>query len=420
MFIVIQFPLLDARAFVGENTATLNCPAWPAPQPDSDFVRSFGIVRRRRQGGLSGWVGEERICEARHALRFAKSGLKYTHPAAAELADSTNIRVAFRRFYCDGLAVAKLEVGLAVGSALNSITFGDLLSGDEPFDEPPAPTVAGVLEHIGHMPVSLPNPWGRPLSCELLQAGKPLARLYAASSSKTHLGPDQYQPWWVKAGAPLVWIESEQAGELDTLPGKNTLWQDQNGRMLLHGRLPGSPARLWGAPQQGFAPRDLRELRIYLCRLHAEKECLNLLLALLNSDRINVAPRSPLSDTLQLYLNTATARIARLGARPIVANESPIGALARQVDDSASPGEVSSILQLLQRIDVRKNILRKVEETLQPRVEIHIDTRGGAYVAGPLTVGGDFVAGDKTVTTPPPPVPGDTAPGLPPAADSSS
>src|ERR1051325_2574300 len=51
MLLSIQFPFCDSRPFLPSGDTILDVPQWPAPTPDSDFVRGFGIVKRRRLGG---------------------------------------------------------------------------------------------------------------------------------------------------------------------------------------------------------------------------------------------------------------------------------------------------------------------------------------------------------------------------------
>ena len=50
------------------------------------------------------------------------------------------------------------------------------------------PLTRQFFEHFLRLPVSVPVPQGRPVRCELWQAGKHLAALYLASSSATEAG----------------------------------------------------------------------------------------------------------------------------------------------------------------------------------------------------------------------------------------
>ena len=98
MLLFLQFPLAELRSFLNQKTSRLPSPAFPLPEPDRDFIRSFGGVRKRRKGGVEDWVGEETFCHAGRALRFADP----TSP----------LKCAFRRILNDGRAVVRFEVGL--------------------------------------------------------------------------------------------------------------------------------------------------------------------------------------------------------------------------------------------------------------------------------------------------------------------
>ena len=102
MLLSIQFPIADARRFL-DKPERLGTPIWPHPSPDSEFIRFFGAIRNRPLGGLAGWIGEDPICKANRALLLSKNpSLIEGHKPA---------HVAFRRFYFDGWAVGKYEIG---------------------------------------------------------------------------------------------------------------------------------------------------------------------------------------------------------------------------------------------------------------------------------------------------------------------
>src|SRR5262245_9945923 len=68
MLLTIQFPIADSRKFI-DRTGVLLVPKWPSPDPDREFVRYFGKIKSRKQGGIPTF-GENAICEARQAVRF--------------------------------------------------------------------------------------------------------------------------------------------------------------------------------------------------------------------------------------------------------------------------------------------------------------------------------------------------------------
>ena len=107
MLIVLQFPLADVRMFVTEDVKRLAKPVWSAIQPDQDFIRSFGVIRTRRRGGLTGWVSEENLCIAERALRILRT------EESAALFQRPGWRLAFRTLYVDDYVAVKYEIGIA-------------------------------------------------------------------------------------------------------------------------------------------------------------------------------------------------------------------------------------------------------------------------------------------------------------------
>src|SRR5262249_22738640 len=100
MLISIQYPFADARSFIAGDGGRLTFPHWATPDSETEFVRGFGGISVRRLGGAS-VGGEHRHCDAQWAVRFSKPGLGHDRYCAV------------RRFYSDGNAFAKFELGIA-------------------------------------------------------------------------------------------------------------------------------------------------------------------------------------------------------------------------------------------------------------------------------------------------------------------
>ncbi len=106
MLLTAQFPLADCRFFLS-GTGVLPRPSWPRPLvQQGQFVRSFGPTEIRPLGGLDSWIGESIICNAHRALQFEHLP-RYVDATGQD----QSLRLAFQRFYGDGLAVAKFELG---------------------------------------------------------------------------------------------------------------------------------------------------------------------------------------------------------------------------------------------------------------------------------------------------------------------
>ena len=346
MLFTVQFPLADSRGFLERETYALDAPAWLTPLPGVDFVRSFGMVRRRPRGGLSGWLGEGVICEAERALRF-----RLLQPYAVTDEEKVLFKVVFRRFYFDGLAVGKFEVGIAAWDHSD----GALTAAQS----------EGLFNHLLRCPVAIPDPTGEEHRCELWQAGERLADLYRISTTETAVleDPGVPQRWWVTAGEPVALLTHNAYDEELQIPFRGRfipLGQFQAGNLSYHWvPLNGRQIGLWVIGEE-WQSDWLRELRIFLLRLHAEREVFRLVLRQLATGRIDVQPRSEASNALQYYLNEATRHIRRLQNHADERAATDTAELARSAEDFINPGERDALLQALQAIDVRKNILRKV------------------------------------------------------------
>lgn len=346
MLVTIQFPFADARRFI-QNSGRLHLPGWPLPTPDSEFVRSFGSIRIRKCGGVGGWIGENEICEADRAIRFCNNLSLVDHILSLSIV----LRSAFRRFYFDGWAVGKYEVGICPKES-NQLHLDRI-------------QCRKLINHIAQLPVCIKNDSTKSVKCELLQAGKELARLYAKSTTK-HSSNQVSDDAWVRPGLPLMFLHYE-ATESVQIPfwAKPVPLSKHYGMQLFHCLFPysGSNIRLWilGGSDYFSRPKDSRTLRICLLRLHAEHECLRLILRALMASDITTISRTKEADDLQHYLNTATARIGKLENQSAKHFDSGIVELARESLNIISPGQREALLNTLERLDIRKNIFRKVE-----------------------------------------------------------
>ncbi|MFC1718223.1 hypothetical protein ACFL6S_31495 [Candidatus Poribacteria bacterium] len=304
---------------------------------------------------MKGWVGENLICEAKRAIRFDAGMPPYIDPKTDY---RVPLRIVFRRLYFDGFAVGKYELGLAIPRG----TDFSMHQTEELFN------------HIFQIPITIPNPLGEPKHSQLWKAGKDLAELYLLSSFHTTEMQRETEKFWVQNCSPLIMLVYNKDHDNIRFPfwGKSLelaatdLGDEIN---LSHHIIPygGQRIRMWTIREQRNG--SARKLRIFLLRLYAEKECLKRILRNIETQKIQISPRSGNSDLLQEYLNTATRRINRFEANSDkLFEEAEIGELARQVEEAISPGESDALLTVLQKIDVRKNVYNKIETFLNQRI----------------------------------------------------
>jgi hypothetical protein len=316
MLLNFTIPLADVRPFLDVDTHRLREPAWPRPAlARQRFLRGFGSVRPRPQGGVDGWDGESMFCDAAGALRFHVTlGLRPLSVPTGRI----NLSCAYRRLYADGRGCARVDLGIVLsGAGLTNLTSKDLIH------------VAG---QVLTLPVSVRvGPKNR--TCLLGEAGPPIAASYLAASSKAGLRPDQQsRNWWVTEGVPFTTIELESHqlpsdngfAPVDALllppslsvhgavqPPPPTLWYTQ--RIVFNQRMV-----LWLVPR---APRGtllfqhLRRARLHLVRLQTELQCVQWVLAYLGSGRLSLpdgeeAPGSS-DERLRRYLSDALGLLTR-------------------------------------------------------------------------------------------------------------
>jgi hypothetical protein len=367
MLLSIQFPFADTRAFLEEDVGLLGIPNWPQAIADVDFVRCFGIVRERPLRVPTAWVGENPICKAHRALRFAKA------PVCKTSIDKITIplRIAYRHFYFDGLATGKFEVGLA-SQCFRYRTLTRRAARE-------------MFYQILRFPVKIPNFWEKLTEVPLWRAGKPLAQLYANSSVlSSHISKQQERS--VCSFTPtLVLIEEEQdkdipapfSGQLiSTMPFLNDNFSASHHTINIDGAI----INLWVIREYKFSTfSSVRALRTCLLRLSSEYACLSYILRSIGTMDIVVKPRSKASQILQLYLDHAINVILRKESR---IEEFTYGIefveAARELIEFSNPGEHYALVTAfrkaeiqLEQFDLRPNIKRKAKSFIEKMIVAH-------------------------------------------------
>lgn len=395
MLLVIQFPIADIRPFISDETGKLNHPLWPIPENDQDFMRSMGTIRPRWRGGLTGWVGENNICKADNAIRFC--GL----PPYIDNNSQKHIpfRVAYKRFYYDGLTVAKFEIGIYTPNLWKYVVNGEFSSNQ----------VKELISHFVNLKVRIPNPLGEITKTSLLTAGKYLAKLYLSSSTSTeYTKSNETKDWWVQSCKPILLIEQRRYLESEIsfpLWGKNIplskeiylslfshilninglnlrIWRIRQDRIHHRSEYKSSMEyQIKAQENEKLSDKKSRDLRIYLLRLHAERECIRKVLKNIADKHINIEAKSELSERLQFYLNVATRRISKLTLKIDQAETTEVEEIAREADETIFAGERDAILNTLASLDIRKNIFHKVKHFVN-QIIIQENIMGDKYIVG--------------------------------------
>ena len=352
MLLVIQFPFTDLRGFL-DGTGRLDRPAWPIPSPDVEFVRFCGAVRYRKLGGLCGWVGENEMCEAHRSLQL--SCCPKVNDARSGKVFST--RIAFRRLYFDGLAVGKFELGISTRTRKNVALSKH--------------AVKDLVNSFLNMPVRLRECESDFRECLLGHSAQYVARLYYYATTKSK--DEQItssNAWMICPGIPLLFLECQSYENVPAPYWSRKVEINDYDLDLYNCLVPfyGKYFRLWLLHNYSYSISGLeaaRRLRIYLLRLHAEHESLRLVLSNIISENIAIQSRTKLSDNLQCYLNMAIRRIGILDSKFSNQFEDEICEIARESMHTIIPGQRDELIDVLERINMRKNIFKKVKDYIK-------------------------------------------------------
>jgi hypothetical protein len=407
MFLALQFPFADLREFVGEECGRLVSQNISlSNNVGKDFIRSSGRVERRRKGGLKGWPGEDLFCGGKLALRFPN------HLGDMEFGSGSVKGVVvdtFRRFYSAG-PVARFEVGVQV-----NVRYKD-------FDESYAPDWFSFLRDVLQIPMhkrnlspkspsanQMPKPAksvkgievNHPKKVNLIHARDFLAHHYLTATTNRQLQPQiELQPWWYCPGTPALIVEVEEPYWLPTmLPHtRHVLDVAEAGASIFHTWLDfdDQPCSAWILAMGEGDPDAVRRLRVCLTRMHAERECLNLVLAHIGTGpgyKLKLRDNLDQLDAVQCYLENALPSILKTMRFGI--NQAPLFEVAHDAFGIALEGQETKLehmgWQLAEKV---KTYIRRVEDKAKVSTNIY-----GDNVETKIQMDNVSVTGDITIVT---------------------
>ncbi|MBV5329337.1 MAG: hypothetical protein JZU65_17235 [Chlorobium sp.] len=355
MFLALQFPFADLRQFIGEESGRLSTPKVSLPQNiGKDFIRTSGLVKRRRKGGVKEWAGEELYCNGELALRFPNrlGDIQFgTGSLTGAVVDT------FRRFHSSGV-VARFEVALQL-----SLKYQNLSAVTAPEWFSFMRDVLQITMHKRNIPQKIGSMQGsqktelglqRKVSTrvKLINAGKFLAQHYLAATTNRQLVPQvETQPWWYYPGKPALVVEIKEPYSLPkALPHmRHVLDLPEASASIFHTWLDfdNQPCSAWFVAMGEGDPDTVRRLRIHLTRLHAERECLNIVLANIGTDpgcKLKLGHDLTQSDAIKAYLDEALASIQK--PKRFGINQAPIFKAAHDAFGIALEGEAATLQQM--------------------------------------------------------------------------
>jgi hypothetical protein len=282
MHVILQIPIFDFRAATSFAQAKLTNPSWPLPLLNrKPFMRQFGTVRPRINGGVEDWIGEEYFCEANHALKYVALQNQRFKTGNRSLL----LRNIYKRLFSDGKFLNKIELGLR-----NADFYPDTTA-ESPIE------LKLLFKHYLQLPVRVGTK-----QMPLLKAGPALADLFFKATSRHSEAKNELAAALVRDGEPCLFaiVKNDEhyaipreAKLIDTYTLDNS-----DATIQLYGYtiyLDGYYIKSWiiRIPRQGFLPRTpanaiLRKLRINLMRIHAEKEIIKGLLNAVQQKHLDI------------------------------------------------------------------------------------------------------------------------------------
>lgn len=294
LLVTFQFPIADARPFASKADLRLALPDWPELKTglNPQFVHYFGKATERFREPDEAWPDEIKFIRARRGLRFDRletnnillQGIKFKP------------KCAFRRLFCDGQSVTRMEVGISNYSRFSyDVKIEEVL------------TAVGSLCDIPTVVKS--NNTTSPLP--ILKQGKNLATLFATASKNSFTDNQALGFQLVEAADPLILVELNSDKEISNFPSPmpegliSMNSESINGAKAFFCRLETKVGMVstWILEKGGATHGQLRSLRLCLLRLHAEREVLDLIIKKIHRGHLLNPPNEEAADRLDRYFN---------------------------------------------------------------------------------------------------------------------
>lgn len=351
----MQYPLTDVRKYISHSIDLLPRPNWPSPAPYSDFVRYFGGVRHRGKGGVTGWVGENEICDAHNALRLMSNILPYQHDLGL-----IRIRCVARHLYFNGQGVGKHEMVFLTKS--RHILFTRAKETNEFFG------------HILQTPASIRLPDETVIKGNLYSIRKHLANLFLYASSERKEFHKLKNKDWIYAGEPLILCELEKTERMNLGVGVKGQKYEKIGITVYQKWISFGNTRVrllvFQLDDTSIETRQkARLLRICLMRLHAEFESIRHISELLDGKVIVPVRGTDQSEALQLYLNRTATNIFRARDKARKIDESAdLLSLVLSMSDVLNPGQREAFFENLRRYEIRVQLINKWQKVFADQI----------------------------------------------------
>lgn len=299
VFVVIQFPIADARRFVDAPPNYLLRPNWKVPRVGivNDYVWGFGRVAYRSAEVDPAWSDEAFYGLAASAVRLPT--LVQRQIKLPSGATPATVSCRFRRLFHDGTCVARVEVGFQLRPSLTALT---------PLD------VEAAVSYLLGMPSVVPEADEPTRTRQLIFQGSRLAGRYRDASTPITL---RRFPALVAAGNPVVLVDNTNNAPVTLPKGIEDASAATSGQIKLGfglARFGSASIPTWYlGPSAGANadPDKCRKLRLCLLRLHAEEEVLDRVINWMDEGTLVYTAGSAAADRVDQYIDRTTQLLER-------------------------------------------------------------------------------------------------------------
>lgn len=333
------------------------------------------MVRKRGKGGVRGWIGENEICDAKHAIKIEKPIIYNLSNDKTSDNSEISLKCKSCHFYFDGLAVAKFEIIFVTMPTIVDLSPKEFSTFMMKFFK--TPIEIAVPPDLTISPQIDSNSKSKtkklPSKTFLLESlGTHLAKLYLSSTTKKPC-MKAVNSSWALAGEPIFWVEFSPSENLPIPPHSQLISSPMKDEItLFHWDV--SPQKklvknVWISKCLKYTPVSSqlnRTMRIMLTRLNAEQETLWTVLKLVESGIIGQTNEE--EDTqalvyLQYYFNEATRRIFRLQkSTDRFFEPDEIGSIIRNSLEDLNPGRRDALQQKIKLLEIRPQVAKKIRE----------------------------------------------------------
>ena len=297
----VVFPICDMRRFTGDPDMVLLRPFWPLPEPHKEFIRALGGLKAAEdcglsQRGLTGWIVEPYVCDARLGPKFKDM------PAMKSPYGHSQWRVDKRLLFFDGSCSARAEYHFEIdlkdqAQAISFDLINDFLCGlqlqmrvHEGEDKSSFETVDFGRSGLLHT---------RALAARTVPHSQ-FSKLHSVRKHIKYLRPTIVhvveEGEKVEIGSQFIRVRQNSSKYIDVFHDRVRIFSNID--------IP-----VWVIFRQKAAnDRDLRDLSLYLRRLHSEFECLKVIFRAIERNQIKLDD-GHLPEEVEQYLREILSRV---------------------------------------------------------------------------------------------------------------